>query len=123
MSEKTNQSVYLEITSREDEKKWKKFLKHYFPNHYASKILGYDLVVENPFEIHPPKRIAVNVNGYGWIAMMIVCLSAKGSYIPVKDFDEFMQTDIYKQIVANGPTLEKGKPQCVHLRCSNDGTK
>ena len=118
--EKTNMdkiivSAYLEIISREDEKKWKEFLRHYFPNHYASKILDEDLVVENPKEGHISKRIGVSVKGFGWLSGMILHYAPREYHIPVKDFEDFKKTDIYKEIVANGPTFEVGSPQCVPL--------
>ena len=42
----TFSKVYVQIESREDEKKWKDFFSHYFPNHYASKMLGEDLIID-----------------------------------------------------------------------------
>ena len=33
------QEVYVEIETKEDEAKWKEFLREYFPNHYAIDML------------------------------------------------------------------------------------
>lgn len=112
---KINVSVYLEITSKKDEKKWKRFLKHYFPNHYASKILEENLVVENPTKGHISKRIGVSVDGFGWLSSMILHYAPKGYYIEVANFEEFKKTEIYKQIIINGPMFGEGEPQCVPL--------
>ena len=115
MKEKIKQSVYLEIKSKEDEKKWKEFLRHYFPNHYASSILDEDLVVQEPDKCHISKRIGVGVDGFGWLSGM--CLHYGREYfIHVEDFEEFMKTDIYKAIVDNGPTLKEGSPQIIPFK-------
>ena len=97
---KNNQTVYLEITSREDEKKWKEFLRHYFPNHYASSILDEDLVVSKSKSLRKVKRIGISVDGYGWLSATILFLCPKEHFVHVNDFNEFMTTDVYKEIVS-----------------------
>ena len=116
MNEKTIKTVYLEITSREDEKKWKEFLKHYFPNHYASRILKQDLVVEDVNKQHRVKRIGVSPDGYGWLSAMCICFGRPGRYIPVKDFDEFQTTEVYLSIIKQGVKLDEGEPSVISIK-------
>ena len=113
MKEKVNVTVYLEIASKEDEKKWKEFLRYYFPNHYAKDILDKDLVVEQTDGWHESKRIGVSVDGFGWLSAMCLHYAPKELFIPIDNFDEFMKTDIYQQIVSRGPTFEVGSPQII----------
>lgn len=116
MIKKEKQLVYLEITSKEDEKKWKEFLGHYFPNHYAKDILNRDLVVIQSKERHQSKRIGIDVNGFGWLSSMCLHYGDPELFIQVKDFEEFKETDVYKHIVNTGPSFEEGEPRIIHLR-------
>ena len=95
--------IYLYITSRKDEKKWKKFLKHYFPNHYASSLLEEDLL---------NRRIGVVPNGFGLLAAMCI---REGGFKRIYNFIEFKKTLCYKEILSNGVSLSKGEPLCVHI--------
>ncbi len=92
--------AFVHIKTKEDEKKWKSFLKEYFPNHYASTLLNEDLV-EHKIKrgLMQVKRLAVAVNGYGWLSPMCLC-KERSHFIQVKDFEEFQKTDIYSQIIS-----------------------
>ncbi len=113
---KVIKSATLVISSYEDEKKWKEFLKTYFPNHYAIKLLDQDLVVEpsHPWP-RPHKRIAVGLTGFGHLPKFIF-YGAPELYVPVKDFYEFKKTDIYRDIVLRGPMFNEGFDNCVHIK-------
>lgn len=108
-------NAYVVIETEEDEKKWKEFLIEYFPNHYASKLLKKDLKTQrNSDGSAYVRRIAVGTDGFGLLSGM--CLHyGKDHYFPVKDFEEFAKTDIYQQIVNNGPSLEVGEPKVIHI--------
>lgn len=100
--------AFVHIKTKEDEKKWKEFLKEFFPNHYASPLLNKDLV-EHPNKDGSiqSKRLGIGIDGYGWLSAMCLC-KARSHFIRVNDFEEFKQTDIYKQIIRNGPSYEVG---------------
>lgn len=102
--------VCIEITSKEDEKKWKSFLHHYFPNHYASGILKEDLVFDS--ETHICKLIGISPKGFGWLSHM---LAHYGGYEQIYSFDEFKKTDCYKTIRKQGISLEEGCPDVVRI--------
>ena len=106
--------AYLEIQNKEDERKWKEFLKTYFPNHYAKGLLNDDLVIENPDKSHNLKIIGVNEDGYGYLAIRCLLEAKSITYIKVKDFEEFTQLDIYKNIINRGPIASKGEPRIVY---------
>ena len=109
--------VFIQIESRDDEKKWKKFLKHYFPNHYASKLLDSDLVIDKEARhsghAYTNKSIAVSPKGYGYITFRFAYL---GGYQEVNDFDEFELTACYKAIVAQGVVLDAGRPEIIEMK-------
>ena len=98
---KTGSKVYVYIKTKQDEKKWKEFLGHYFPNHYASKILKQDLLSTK----ERVNRLGVSPDGFGWLSQMIAGL---GTYLEVQDFEEFKKTYCYKQIVKNGVGYKEG---------------
>lgn len=123
MESKNYKTAYLEIRSKDDEKKWKEFLNFYFPNHYAKEILEEDLVVPDGVGCHPSKRIGVGVDGYGWLSGMCLFYGGPEIFISVKDFEEFKETNTYKQIIKNGPTLKEGEPQIIHFRKGNPWKK
>lgn len=123
MENKVTQMAYLEITSREDEKKWKEFLSHYFPNHYAKEILERNLVVETGKGCHISKRIGIGVNGYGWLSGMCLFYGGPEKFKNIKNFEEFKETEIYKEIVKRGPTLKEGEPEVIHSRKGNTWKK
>ena len=100
--------ICVYIKSKEDEQKWKEFLGHYFPNHYAKEILNQDLI-STPSS---SKRIGVEPSGFGWLSLLC---KTYGGFIEVKDFDEFKTTDCYKQIIANGIKLDEGEPSVVSV--------
>ena len=105
--------VFVYIKTEEDEKKWKSFLKEYFPNHYASGLLNEDLVEHlNKDGSIQSKRLGIGVDGYGWLSIMCLC-KARNHYIQVKDFEEFKKTEIYQQIIDNGPSLAVGEPRVI----------
>ena len=105
--------AFVYIKTEEDEKKWKSFLKEYFPNHYASALLSRDLVERpNKDGSIQSKRLGIGVNGYGWLSAMCLC-KARSHYVQVKDFEEFKQTEIYKQIINNGLSYEVGEPRII----------
>ena len=105
--------AFVRVQTKEDEKKWKSFLKEYFPNHYASGLLNEDLVErQNEDGFIQTKRLGIGVNGYGWLSAMCLC-NARSHYVQVKDFEGFVQTDIYKQIINNGPSYEVGEPRII----------
>ena len=111
-----HQEVYVEIESIEDETKWKKFLKHHFPNHYAVDILDKNLVTEpsDRFGGRKVHRIGVGIQGFGYLSARCMIVGKRsGVYIKVKDFEEFKETDVYKTIVKQGPKLEKGSPNII----------
>ena len=108
-----NKIIYLEITSKEDEKRWKEFLSFYFPNHYAKGILDTDLVIENPDIGHYSKRIGVSVDGYGYLSSMCLHYGPKEQFQYVDNFIEFMNTDVYHSIIDNGPKLTSGSPEII----------
>ena len=115
------QEVYVEIETKEDEAKWKEFLRHHFPNHYAIGILDENLVTEPPDQYGGQKvhRIGVGIHGFGYLSAHCMIVGKRsGVYIKVKNFDEFKETDVYKAIVKQGPKLEKGSPVII----SSDGT-
>lgn len=103
--------VCVEITSREDEKRWKRFLKNYFPNHYASSLLEKDLLISEAAKKKGKCRlIGVSPNGYGYITHR---LAYYGGYCEVSDFEEFIKTGCYKTIVKQGVKLDQGSPEIV----------
>ena len=105
-----NMFVYFRVSSKEDEKKWKEFLKHYFPNCYASEILKRDW-----YKGHNGgglQAISVDIDAYGLTSMICVC-RARHLFQRVESFEEFKETDVYKYIVSRGPTLEAGEPKVV----------
>ena len=110
----TFMEVCIEITSREDEKKWKKFLHHYFPNHYASGILEKDLVlvITNKHKGHVSKLIGISPSGFGWLSHM---LAHYGGSQEIKDFEEFKKTACYKAIRKQGVFYGEGNPSVVHI--------
>ena len=110
----TFEEVCIEITSREDEKKWKRFLHRYFPNHYASRILGEDLVVTitNKRNGYVSKLIGVSPRGFGWLSHM---LAHYGGSHEIKDFNEFKKTACYKTIRKQGVFYGEGSPSVVHI--------
>ena len=113
----TFDKVYVQIESKEDESKWKEFLKRYFPNHYASKLLDDDLVIDVAARYsghaYENKSVAVSPNGYGYI---ILRLADWGGYEEVNNFEEFELTACYKAILAQGVTLEVGRPGIVSIK-------
>ena len=114
------QEVYVEIETKEDEAKWKEFLRYHFPNHYAVDILDKNLVTEPPDQFGAQKvhRIGVGIHGFGYLSAHCMIVGKRsGVYIKVKDFEEFKETDVYKAIVDQGPKLEKGSPAII----SRDG--
>ena len=100
-----DETVYFYIESKEDELKWKDFLSHYFPNHYASGILKEELAGRHG-------RIGVSVTGYGWLSQLC---AHYGNFKQIKDFEEFKTTKCYQMIVERGVTLEVGQPSVVHI--------
>ena len=116
MNHKTNQSVYFEIKSRKDEKKWKEFLRQYFPNHYAIGLLEEDLIVEEKCYCRPSRIISVGTHGFGWLSLTCLYYGGPKLYVHVNDFEEFKQTNIYKEIVDNGPMLGEGEPQVIRCK-------
>lgn len=112
--------AFVYIQTKEDEKKWKSFLKEYFPNHYASGLLNEDLVEhQNEDGTIQTKRLGIGVDGYGWLSAMCLCM-ARSHFVRAKDFEEFTQTDIYKQIVDNGPMQEIGEPRVISAKDCED---
>ena len=105
---KTGFKVYVYIKTKQDEKKWKEFLGHYFPNHYASKILKQDLLSTKEHV----NRLGVDPDGFGWLSQMIASL---GTYLEVRGFEEFEKTYCFKQIVKNGVSYEEGNPSCERI--------
>ena len=105
--------AFVEIETKDDEKKWKAFFRTYFPNHYASGLLNEDLVSKlNKDDSFTVRIIAVGVDGFGLLSCM--CLHyARSHYVRVADFEEFKQTDIYQQIIDNGPSLKVGEPRII----------
>ena len=99
--------VYVQIESKEDESKWKEFLKQYFPNHYASKLLEDDLIIDviarYSGQAYTNKSVAVSPSGYGYINLRFACF---GGYQEVNNFEEFKLTACYKSIIARGVTFE-----------------
>ena len=108
--------VYVQIKSKEDETKWKVFLKEYFPNHYASKLLDDNLVIDmDAFysgRAYQNKSIAVSPNGYGAISLRF---AHYGGYQQVDNFEEFKLTSCYNTIIKNGPFLGKGTPEIIKI--------
>lgn len=105
------QEVYVEIETKEDEAKWKEFLRSYFPNHYAIPILDRNLVTESTdnYKVKVAHRIGVGKNGFGFLSAQCMIVGKRnGVYVEVKDFEEFKKTEVYKSIVEQGPKLEKG---------------
>lgn len=100
----SNNKVYLIVKTKEDEEKWKSFLSHYFPNHYASGLLKDDLL---------GSRIAVSLSGYGYLSLLCCCY---GNYFEVEDFERFKETKVYKDIINRGVSLDVGEPSVVHIR-------
>lgn len=109
--------IFVQIKSKEDETKWKLFLKHYFPNHYASRLLGDDLVIDvdskNAGRGYINKSVAVSTKGYGYITFKFADL---GGYKEVNDFEEFKLTRCYENILAQGVTFDVGKPEIINLK-------
>ena len=109
--------VFVQIESKNDEKKWKNFLGHFFPNHYASKLLDSDLVIEREARhsghAYTNKSIAVSPKGYGYITFRFAYL---GGYQEVNNFDEFKLTACYKAIVAQGVVLDTGRPEIIEMK-------
>ena len=104
------QEVYVEIETIEDEARWKEFLMHYFPNHYAIKVLDRNLVIEPPDQFGARKihRIGVGIHGFGYLSTRCMIVGKRsGVYKKVKDFKEFKETDVYNAIVKQGPKIEK----------------
>jgi len=95
--------IYFMVKTKEDEKKWKEFLRFYFPKHYAISILDRDWL-ENP------RRIAVDIDGFGYIGTAVL---QTYYFKPVKDFEDFMDTTCYKMIVARGVYKKRGKVTVV----------
>ena len=112
----TYNKVFVQIESREDETKWKDFFRKYFPNHYAKKILDEDLVIDviarHSGHAYENKSVAVSSSGYGYISLRFAYY---GGYQEVKDFEEFKLTACYKSIVAQGVTLDVGKPKVISI--------
>lgn len=108
--------AFVHIKTKEDEKKWKSLLKKYFPNYYASGLLDEDLL-EKPTKdgFFQSKRIGIGVNGYGLLSAMCLC-KARSHFVQVKDFEEFKETDIYQQIINNGPSLDIGEPRIISAK-------
>ena len=92
--------AFVYIKTEEDEKKWKEILRHYFPNHYASSILDKGLVVSKSKKTRKVKRIGISVYGYGWLSATMLFLCPKEHFVHINDFNEFMTTDVYKEIVS-----------------------
>ncbi len=111
--DKNNPSVYFEIASKEDETKWKEFLRYYFPNHYAKEILDDDLVVDISKDHRLVKRIAVGIDGYGWLSAMCLHYGGPELFIHINDFEEFKSTSIYKEIIKLGINYRVGEPQVI----------
>ena len=113
----TYEKVFVQIESREDEEKWKSFLKHYFPNHYAQKLLEEDLVIDviarHSGHAYDNKSIAVSPKGYGGISLRF---AYNGGYQEVNNFEEFKLTACYKNILAQGVALEKGQPKIIPIK-------
>ena len=110
------QEVYVEIETKEDEAKWKEFLRKYFPNHYAIEILEKNLVTEPPDQFGGQKvhRIGVGRYGFGYLSARCMIVGKRsGAYIKVKDFEEFKETEVYKSIVKQGPKVGKGSPNIM----------
>lgn len=59
-------------------------------------------------------RIAVGIDGFGLLSFM--CLYyGKNHFIKVSDFEEFKKTDIYADIIKNGPNLGPGQIKVVRI--------
>ena len=100
-----DEAVYFYIETKEDELKWKEFLSHYFPNHYASSVLKEELAGKHG-------RIGLDINGYGWLSLLC---AHYGNFKKIKDFEEFKTTKCYQMIVKRGVTLEVGEPSVVSI--------
>ena len=109
--------IIVQIKSKEDEIKWKAFLRKYFPNHYASSILDKDLVIDidayRSGRGYQSKTIGVAIDGFGYISMR---LAHYGNYYEVNDFIEFMDTSCYQIIIKNGPSYSEGTPEIIKIK-------
>lgn len=114
------EKICIEITSKEDEKKWKEFLRIYFPNHYAKDILNKDLVIDvESAKLGLPylsKMIGVSETGFGYLNAKFAYY---GGYERVKDFEEFKSTDCYRIIIKNGVSYKEGEPEVITINSRN----
>ena len=113
----TKQKVFVQIKSRGDESKWKAFLKQYFPNCHASKLLEEDLVIDvvlrQSGRCYENKSIAVTPDGYGKITFRF---AAAGHYKEVENFEEFKLTKCYKDIVKQGPNVDPSEVKIINIK-------
>lgn len=113
---KNYEKVYVQIESKEDEKKWKKFLKKYFPNHYASSLLDDDLVIDvnrkNKGKWYTSKNVGVDKDGYGYIPTRYAYY---GGYHFIKDFEEFKYTLCYRNIIKQGISYSQGEVEIINI--------
>ena len=99
-------SVYFYVDTKEDEAKWKEFLGHYFPNHYAKGILDLDLVSQDG-------RIGLDKDGFGWLSGMLI---KPGNFRYVENFEGFKDTKVYQEIIEQGVILDVGRPKVIPIK-------
>lgn len=90
--------IFVQIKTKEDEKRWKEFFTKYYP--INGRILNDNLVIDYEAYLdgrgYENKSIAITIDSYGYISLRF---AHWGNYNEVFDFADFKHTLLYKTII------------------------